>query len=122
MPDVNITSPNSINVIQFPPQNIPLYSVQEPELIMVARGGDTLAQQIGLAAGGAFVGAMPGACSAITQFSKDGKMDLSYLAALLISFAGLVLATVCWLVHCRQKTYPEQLLKSILSRNSSLSN
>ena len=115
---VNVISTGSTTLIQYPPEKIPLYWVQEAELLMVAKGGDSLAQQLAFASGGAFLGALPGAVAAALQFSKDGKIDLPYLAALLISFAGLIVSLVCVSLHKRQKAYPDKLLADILARKN----
>jgi hypothetical protein len=111
-------SSGSTTLIQYPPEKIPLYWPQEAELLIVAKGGDSLAQQLAFASGGAFLGALSGAFAAASQFSKDGKIDLSYLIALLISFAGFIVSVVCICIHKRQKSYPDRLLADILARKN----
>jgi hypothetical protein len=113
-----VVSSGSTTLIQYPPEKIPLYWVQETELMMVGKGADSLAQQLAFAAGGALFCALPGAFAAASQFAKDGKIDLPYLIALLISFAGLVVAIVCMSIHKRQKTYPDKVLADILARKT----
>src|ERR1700704_999932 len=115
---LNIVSSGSIKLIQLPPENIPLYWVQETELVMVAKGGDSLAQQLALAFGGVAAGATPGAFAAISQFNSTGKIDLTYLIALVLSFCGIAVAVACGCIERRHKSYPTKLLESILARKS----
>lgn len=115
---VNVVSSGSTTLIQYPPEKIPLYWVQETELVIVAKGGASLAQQIAFASGGAFLGALPGAFAALTQFSKDGKIELPSLIALIIAFAGLLVSLACVYIHRSQKTYPDRLLSDILARKN----
>lgn len=109
---------SSVKLLQLPPDNISVYWVQETELLMVAKGGDALALQIALTAAGAFVGALPGAFAAASEYNKDGKIDTPYLIALLIAVAGLIASVACGCIHKRQKTYPEKLLENILARKN----
>ena len=105
-----------IKLIQFAPDNIPIYLVQETDLIMISKGGDILAQQIAILACGAALGSMPGAFVAVTQVLSGKPLDVNNLVALLIAIAGLVTSIACWCVYSRQKTYPEKLLEEILAR------
>jgi peptidoglycan/LPS O-acetylase OafA/YrhL len=115
---VNVVSSGSITLLQFPPDNIPIYWIQETEILMIAKGGDAMAQQISFASAGAFLGALPGAFAAAIQFSKDGKIELPSLIALLVACAGLIVAVVCASIHKRHKTYPDHLLAQILARKN----
>jgi len=103
-------------IIQYPPENIPLFPVQEVDLRTLAKGAETLAFQICIAAGGSCIGAAPGAIAALWQYQKSGMIDPPSLAALIIASAGLLMTVACAVIHNGQKTYPKQLLKEILSR------
>ena len=113
---LNVVSSGSIKLIQLPPENIPLYWVQETELIMVAQGGDALAQQLSIAFGGVAAGAVPGAFAAISQFNTTGKIGLTYLIALILSIAGVAVSFACACIQRRQRRYPQKLLEGILAR------
>ena len=66
--------PNQDNLItEYRPDEISVYLVQESELIMVAKGADSLPQQLAIASLGASLGALPGAITAIQQLQNYTK-------------------------------------------------
>ena len=111
---------SGVRIIQLPPDNIPLYWVQETELLIVSKGGDALAGQLSLAAGGVAAGAVPGAIAAISSLVSSGKIDDPVtLVALILVITGASVSIVCACIHRRHKSYPQKLLESILSRKAS---
>jgi hypothetical protein len=97
-----------------------MFQVQETDLMTLAKGGDSLGLQFCLTATGIAAGSLPGATGAVLVFLKDpSKLDLTSLAALVLFVAGIAIAAVCGFLHSRHRSYPEQLLQTILSRQQS---
>jgi hypothetical protein len=86
------TGAASVQVIPHPPENIRLYCVQKNELLMVARGGDTLAQQLALAFAGLAGGALPGGFAALSHLGATGKAEISSHVARFLLVVGAVVA------------------------------
>lgn len=104
-------------LLNYAPSKIALYSVQETELKLISKGSDALPMQFGFTAFGGCLGAVPGAFAAIGQYKADGKLDLTNLASLILVFTTAIVAVVCLWIHQRHKSYPEQVLEEILSRD-----
>lgn len=113
------SKPGEIPLVQLPPKHIQMYQVQRTELITIASGADSLAQQISIAAFGAALGSAPNALACMSAFHKNpSRLDLPSLCALLIFAIGIAVGAVCAFVHWQHKTYPRKLLDEILARGA----
>lgn len=111
---------NGVSLVQCMPEMIRLYAVQEAELMVISKGADTLPLQVSLALGGAFVGALPNAFTAVQQWrSFSAPLELSSMVSLMLACSSLLGCAVCALLHRNQKTYPDLLLREILNRKNS---
>lgn len=90
----NVSHSPTANLIYCSPDDITLYSVLETELMVISKGGDTVAFQFGLAAGGAFLGSLGNAIAACSQLSTTGKTDIPNHVALIIAVASLLIFVV----------------------------
>ena len=84
----------------------------------ISNGADGLERQTAFAAIGVFAGALPGTISGFSTgfLTGSGKIDSLAVATLVVCVCGLAVAVYGWLMDRRHRTYPQQLLKSILDR------
>lgn len=110
---------DSVPLMQCMPELIQFYSVQETELVVIAKGGDTFALQVAVACGGTFVGALPNAIVGLQQYlSTTPHLEAGNFVALMLAFGSLLGCALGACIHRKQRTYPDLLLKEILSRKN----
>jgi hypothetical protein len=86
--------------------------------MLIKSGSDPVPRQVLMTSLGAFVGAFPGACSALDLYLTKRAIDVSSFAALIVCLLALILCGVMkWMDRRAQRT-TDDVYKGIMQRTS----
>jgi hypothetical protein len=103
---------------QVNPETIRQFLVQEHELMLIKSGSDPVPRQALLTSLGAFVGAVPGSCSALDLYRAKRAIDVSSFAALIVCLLALILCGVMKWMDRRAQPTTDDVYERIMQRTS----
>ncbi|HXJ42766.1 MAG TPA: hypothetical protein VNH18_26025 [Bryobacteraceae bacterium] len=115
-PGFKVTRANRQNTIQGGQCEVYVYSVQETDLLVIAKGAASKPFQIALWLAGVAVGALPGACPAISAIVAGRTLETPSVVALSIFVGSIVGSIVGALAYRDTRSLAKLAMKGILGQ------